>query len=321
MRALSFAISLSLSLSRSLALGLSISHSHALSLIHTHPIARYISRARARSLSFAPRDSQHAFQARIEAQGGVLLPKPTAQGVWDPPRRVLAYESMLQEQEKKDKKEQAKKESEKNGDAGGRKAAPQGKALSNNAEATSQKKSSAAGDTTQKGPSVSQTTEKKALIGAAGGVAEQTEEEEAEENEEEEKEEEWKPRLRRRDGRLGLLKEGKGGRRGEDPQEAAYDHLIGLLPDLSQWHYPPGTQRPNPFEVCVCVCVCVWYRDEKERWEEEGWGKGWEERDIYNIYTYVYVRCGQVPHSGSEECRACCQAMTAATTFFCRISP
>ena len=92
------------------SLALSLSRSLALSLIHTHPIARYISRSRARSLSLAPRDSQHALQARIEAQGGVLLPKPTAQGVWDPPSRVLAYESMLQEQEKKDKKEQAKKE-------------------------------------------------------------------------------------------------------------------------------------------------------------------------------------------------------------------
>jgi hypothetical protein len=44
--------------------------------------------------------------------------------------------------------------------------------------------------------------------------------------------------------------------------------------------------------VCVCVCVCVWYRDKKERWEEEGRGKEWEERSICNMYVYVcmYIR-------------------------------
>ena len=51
--------------------------------------------------------------------------------------------------------------------------------------------------------------------------------------------------------------------------------------------------------MCVCVCVCV-VRDKKERWVEEGWGKGLE-KSIYvtcmyvskhvcvHIHTYVYI--------------------------------
>ena len=73
-------------------------------------------------------------------------------------------------------------------------------------------------------------------------------EKEEEKEEEEEEEEEWKPRLRRHDGGWGF---GDAGMvtNGEDLQEKAKNHLLGLLPDLSQWNTPPGDEHPNPFEV------------------------------------------------------------------------
>jgi len=84
----------------------------------------------------------------------------------------------------------------------------------------------------------------------AGEKKEEEKGEKGEEKEEkdEEEEEEWKPRLRRHDGGWGF---GDAGRvtNGEDLQEKAKNHLLGLLPDLSQWNTPPGDEHPNPFEV------------------------------------------------------------------------